>query len=110
MTWGQRWHGTGWDERRTMLRDAGIEFRVKGGPGKDREVSIPQAVRPYSCCTATVFRYNGNQRGDDMTSSTGSQHRGALISELVARFWDKVLFKNQRMNARDRRIAAVMNG
>lgn len=42
VTWGQRWHGTGWDERRTMLRDAGIEFRVKGGPGKDREVSIPK--------------------------------------------------------------------
>jgi hypothetical protein len=41
VTWAQKWEGAEKDERREMLREAGIEFHVTGGPGGAREVFIP---------------------------------------------------------------------
>ncbi|ART73664.1 hypothetical protein BTO20_16335 [Mycobacterium dioxanotrophicus] len=40
VTWGQAWHGANAEERRTMLREAEIQFTVTGGPDGARSVVI----------------------------------------------------------------------
>ncbi|SPM32049.1 recombinase family protein [Mycobacterium terramassiliense] len=40
-TWGHAWQRADKDERRNMLRNAGIEFHVTGGPDGARTVVIP---------------------------------------------------------------------